>query len=60
MTLSDAKKTAKEIIGSSLCFPYRNVWGFFNVGGYIGSSTMSEIEYAKENGKKVNYLEPVE
>ena len=28
-----------------------------NVGGYIGSSTRSEIEYAKVNGKKVNYLE---
>jgi hypothetical protein len=31
-----------------------------NVGGYIGSSTRSEIEYAKDNGKKVNYLEHVE
>ena len=28
-----------------------------NVGGYVGSSTMSEIEYAKETGKKVRYLE---
>lgn len=28
-----------------------------NVGGYIGSSTKSEIEYALKNGKKVNYLE---
>lgn len=28
-----------------------------NVGGYIGSSTRSEIEYAEANGKKVNYLE---
>ena len=28
-----------------------------NVGGYIGSSTRSEIEYAKANGKKVRYLE---
>ena len=27
-----------------------------NVGGYIGESTKSEIEYAIENGKKVNYL----
>lgn len=30
-----------------------------NVGGYIGESTKSEIEYAKSNGRKVNYLEPV-
>lgn len=30
-----------------------------NVGGYIGSSTCSEIEYAKANGKEVLYLEPV-
>lgn len=30
-----------------------------NVGGYIGESTKSEIEYAIRNGKKVNYLEPV-
>ena len=28
-----------------------------NVGGYIGESTRSEIEYAKRNGKKVMYLE---
>lgn len=28
-----------------------------NVGGYIGESTKSEIEYAIDNGKKVNYLE---
>ena len=28
-----------------------------NVGGYIGSSTKSEIEYATKNDKKVNYLE---
>lgn len=28
-----------------------------NVGGYIGDSTKSEIEYAKAHGKKVNYLE---
>jgi hypothetical protein len=29
-----------------------------NVGGYIGSSTRSEIEYAKSHGKTVEYLEP--
>ena len=29
-----------------------------NVGGYIGSSTRSEIEYAIETGKAVRYLEP--
>ena len=28
-----------------------------NVGGYIGSSTKSEIEYAKTTGKAVRYLE---
>ena len=31
-----------------------------NVGGYIGESTKSEIEYAKAHGKKVEYLEPVD
>jgi hypothetical protein len=31
-----------------------------NVGGYIGESTKSEIEYAKELNKNVNYLEPLE
>ena len=30
-----------------------------NVGGYIGSSTRSEIEYAKAHGKAVKYLESV-
>ena len=29
-----------------------------NVGGYIGSSTRSEIEYAKATGKPIHYLEP--
>ena len=28
-----------------------------NVGGYIGDSTRSEIEYAGKTGKKVRYLE---
>ena len=28
-----------------------------NVGNYIGSSTRSEIEYAKAHGKEVRYLE---
>lgn len=30
-----------------------------NVGGYIGESTKSEIEYAKKHNKKVNYLEKI-
>lgn len=29
-----------------------------NVGGYIGQSTKSEIQYAKELGKQVKYLCP--
>lgn len=29
-----------------------------NVNGYIGSSTRSEIEYARRNGKEVLFLEP--
>lgn len=29
-----------------------------NVGGYIGESTRSEIEYAKQHGKKIRYLTP--
>ncbi len=29
-----------------------------NVGGYIGSSTRSEIDYANAHGKPVDYLEP--
>ena len=28
-----------------------------NVGGYIGESTRSEIEYAKSTGKRVKFLE---
>lgn len=28
-----------------------------NVNGYIGSSTKSEIEYAKQKGKEIIYLE---
>jgi hypothetical protein len=31
-----------------------------NVGGYIGSSTRSEIDYAKEHRKNVHYLEEEE
>ncbi len=30
-----------------------------NVGGYIGDSTRSEIDYAIKNGKTVEYLEPI-
>ncbi len=30
-----------------------------NVNGYIGESTKSEIKYAKETGKVVNYLEDI-
>ena len=30
-----------------------------NVNGYIGESTKSEIKYAQETGKKVNYLEEI-
>ena len=30
-----------------------------NVGGYIGSSTRSEIEYAQATGKPVHYLEDI-
>lgn len=29
-----------------------------NVGGYVGESTRSEIDYAIKNGKTVEYLEP--
>lgn len=31
-----------------------------NVGGYIGSSTASEIAYAKENNKPIRWLEPLQ
>lgn len=31
-----------------------------NVGGYIGESTWSEIEYAKKQGKKIFYWEEKE
>lgn len=30
-----------------------------NVGGYIGESTRSEIDYAIRKGKTVEYLEPL-
>ena len=30
-----------------------------NVGGYIGDSTKSEIEYARQTGKLVKYLEQI-
>ena len=31
-----------------------------NKGGYIGSSTKSEIEYAIKTGKVVNYMEQID
>lgn len=31
-----------------------------NIDGYIGSSTRSEIEYAKNNGKEVIYHEKID
>ena len=30
-----------------------------NVGSYVGSSTRSEIEYARKNGKEILSLEPL-
>ena len=30
-----------------------------NRGGYIGSSTRSEIDYAEKLGKPITYLEPL-
>ena len=30
-----------------------------NLGGYIGESTKTEIEYAKTKGKKISYLESI-
>jgi hypothetical protein len=30
-----------------------------NVGGYVGDSTRSEIDYARRTGKAVRYLEPL-
>ncbi len=30
-----------------------------NKGGYIGNSTRSEIEYALNNGKSIEYFEPI-
>jgi len=30
-----------------------------NVGGYIGDSTRSEIEYARSTNKRIDYSEPV-
>ena len=31
-----------------------------NIDGYIGDSTRNEIEYAKNLGKEIKYLEPIE
>jgi len=31
-----------------------------NVGGYIGESTRSELEYARKRGKRIRFLEKVE
>lgn len=30
-----------------------------NVGNYVGESTSREIDYAKNNGKKIRYLESI-
>lgn len=30
-----------------------------NVGGYIGKSTRSELDYAIAHGKTIRYLEPI-
>lgn len=30
-----------------------------NVGGYIGDSTRRELEYARQQGKQVTFLEPI-
>ena len=30
-----------------------------NVGGYVGESTLREIHYARQHGKRVDWLEPL-
>ena len=30
-----------------------------NIGGYIGESAKTEIEYAKLKGKKISYIESI-
>ena len=45
----------------ALCNASKNNMGdevfIINVGGYVGSSTRSEIKYGKKAGKPVGYLE---
>jgi len=38
--------------------PPARKWFEGNVGGYVGESTRSEIEYAREHGKSIRWLEP--
>lgn len=56
ITLTEEQKTELDAIHFSKIDLADEIF-VINVGGYIGTSTSREIEYAKSTGKRVNYLE---
>lgn len=56
ITLTEEEKTELDAIHFSKIDLADEIF-VINVGGYIGTSTSREIEYAKSTGKRVNYLE---
>ena len=55
----DFTEKEKELIGElhKIKIDVSDAIFVVNVGGYIGKSTRSEIEYAKSKGKEIMYLE---
>lgn len=51
-------KAALDVLHKQKIFMADEVF-VLNVGGYIGDSTRSEIEFAQKLKKKIRYLEPV-
>ena len=57
----DFTENEKELIGKlhRIKIDVSDAIFVVNVGGYIGESTKSEIEYAKSKGKEIIYLEKI-
>lgn len=58
ISLTDAEKHELDLIHLKKIDLADEIF-VINVGGYIGSSTTKEIEYAKLKGKNIKYLEEV-
>ena len=56
--ITEGVKVALDVLHKQKIYMADEVF-VLNVGGYIGESTRSEIEYAQKHRKQIFYLEPI-